>query len=206
MCFYPADPATLFPAIATTQDHYPTQDSPVSVPASLPNTQVHLPTRASPVSVAALWLYICIVTSLWLLLRESISLSPPPPSLMWVFYQGVPKLFLCHLLALPSLPPASTPSYLFSPVHTLNISHNSTHCAMVDWLLPIKVITNCVPASSRTTSAPGVSHVPPTIHHYRFPVIFLREPVCAPSTFFSISAKITHISEPYSNFYWITAL
>ena len=51
MYSYPAYPATIFPAVATTRVHTPTWASPVSIPSYMPTTRGHSTTWASPVSV-----------------------------------------------------------------------------------------------------------------------------------------------------------
>ena len=58
---------------------------------------------------------LCTTNPLWLLLRDSLSLLPPTLSFLWESYQGGPNFLLCHLLAPPSLPTASTPLVALLP-------------------------------------------------------------------------------------------
>ena len=87
-------------------------------------------------------------------------------------------------------------SYPVSLAQTSNRGYSTTPLATVACRLPMYVLVYCITAASRTSSVPGVSHVQSLNHLACFPVICLKNSVCIPSAFLSISAKRTHVSNP----------
>ena len=191
-------PALLIPAIATTQVHPPTWDSPVSVPSSPTSMRRIFPTWSSLVSVPAYRLptqtsspfplrsyYKPISPPLLLLILASLEFSRVALTCFSVVY-WCHHTFLLH-------PP---PSYPVSLAHTSNKGRCATHCAMFACRYSMWILSDWVPAASHIHSDPGISHSPSRKCFALFPVIICRNSVYVPSILFEIDVKRNHFSDP----------
>ena len=121
MYSYPAYPATIFPAVATTRVHTPTWASPVSIPSYMPTTRGHSTTWASPVSVPEFLLPnppspLPLAPTVWRYLQISSSSLPPAR-----FLPGWTKVVSMSPLGSTKLPSCDHPLCNPSTLHTLQI-------------------------------------------------------------------------------------